>query len=199
MFFKNLKECKKKPLFFLIALFLIGGVGGTIALFTSNVDYSNVFKASKYNVIINEKFENKFGTKEVDLTNDSNADVLIRVSYNEFWLKQVDEEKINLNNLISGNTLVTKSWTEAFLNDFTYHDGWYYYNKKLKGKSSVKILTAISLNDSLLNTDHLKEEYNNADYELDFNLESVQCNESAIKKIWGYDISISGDEISWGF
>ena len=164
---EKLKKMKKKPLFFLLALLIVGGIGGTIALFTTTVDYSNVFSTSKYDVVIKEKFNDEFGTKEVNLTNDSSA--------------------------------VTKAWTEAFLNYFTYHDGWYYYNKKLKGNSAVQILTAISLNEELLSNDELKKEYSDADYELDFNLESVQASEAAIKKIWGYDISITGDEIAWNF
>lgn len=196
---EKLKKMKKKPLFFLIALLLVGGIGGTIALFTSTVDYSNVFSASKYDVVIKEKFNNEFGTKEVNLTNDSDADVIIRVNYNEFFTKQETDESLVLNNLVSGNSLVTKAWTDEFLNDFTYHDGWYYYNKKLKGNSNVQILTAISLNEELLSTDELKKEYSDADYELDFNLESVQASEAAIKKIWGLDISITGDDISWNF
>lgn len=196
---EKLKKMKKKPLFFLLALLIVGGIGGTIALFTTTVDYSNVFSTSKYDVVIKEKFNDEFGTKEVNLTNDSSADVIIRVNYNESFVKKTGDENLILNNLVSGSSLVTKAWTEAFLNDFTYHDGWYYYNKKLKGNSAVQILTAISLNEELLSNDELKKEYSDADYELDFNLESIQASEAAIKKIWGYDISITGDEIAWNF
>lgn len=196
---EKLKKMKKKPLFFLLALLIVGGIGGTIALFTTTVDYSNVFSTSKYDVVIKEKFNDEFGTKEVNLTNDSSADVIIRVNYNESFVKKAGDENLILNNLVSGSSLVTKAWTEAFLNYFTYHDGWYYYNKKLKGNSAVQILTAISLNEELLSNDELKKEYSDADYELDFNLESVQASEAAIKKIWGYDISITGDEIAWNF
>ena len=60
---EKLKKMKKKPLFFLLALLIVGGIGGTIALFTTTVDYSNVFSTSKYDVVIKEKFNDEFGTK----------------------------------------------------------------------------------------------------------------------------------------
>ena len=196
---RKLRKIKKKPLFFLLALLVIGTVGGTIAFFTSSVTYANIFQVSKYNVVIEEKFNNEFGTKEVNFVNQSKASSVIRINYNEFWSRVVGEDKIILNNLVAGTNLVTKSWTTAFLNDFTYRDGWYYYNKVLKENSSVQVLTAISLNEALLTTNDLKEEYHNADYELDFNLESVQASTQAIKSVWNRDATITGDDVSWDF
>ncbi len=196
---RKLRKIKKKPLFFLLALLVIGTVGGTIAFFTSSVTYANIFQVSKYNVVIEEKFNNEFGTKEVNFVNQSKASSVIRINYNEFWSRVVGEDKIILNNLVAGTNLVTKSWTTAFLNDFTYRDGWYYYNKVLKENSSVQVLTAISLNEALLTTNDLKEEYHNADYELDFNLESVQASTQAIKSVWNRNATITGDDVSWDF
>lgn len=195
----KLKSMKKKPLLFLLAILAVGGVGGTIAFFTSAVNYSNIFQVSKYNVVIDEKFNDEFGTKEVNFVNNSKAPVIIRISYNEFWTRVTKDDKIILNNLVGGTNLVTKAWTTEFLNNFTLHDGWYYYNKVLKENESVQVLTAISLNDSLLTTTDLKEEYHNADYELDFNLESVQATEKAVKSVWNTTATIAGDNITWTF
>lgn len=197
--FKKIKIKNKLPLFFLLALLVIGGIGGTIAFFTTTVTYANLFQVSKYNVVIEEKFNDEFGTKEVNFVNNSKASAVIRINYNEFWTRVAEEDKIILNNLVNGTNLVTKSWTTAFLNDFTYHDGWYYYNKVLKENESVQVLTAISLNNTLLTTTDLKEEYDNADYELDFNLESVQASSKAIKSVWNTTATITGDDITWNF
>lgn len=196
---KKIKLKNKKPLFFLLALLVISGIGGTIAFFTSTVTYANLFQVSKYNVVIEEKFNDEFGTKEVNFVNNSKTSAVIRINYNEFWTRIADNDQIILNNLVNGTNLVNKSWTTTFLNDFTYHNGWYYYNKVLKEKESVQVLTAISLNSTLLNTNDLKEEYNNADYELDFNLESVQASTQAIKSVWNSNATITGDDITWIF
>lgn len=197
---KNLfNKIKKKPLIFLLILLIIGIIGGTFALFTNSVIFSNKFDTSKYNVVIKEEFNNDFGVKKVNLVNEGSSDVIIRVNYNEYWSKVNDEGKVYLNTMIDGTNLVNKSWTDEFLNNFTYHDGWYYYNKLLKGNSSIQILTEIQLNEDLLNNSQEKEVYNTADYDLDFNLETIQATESAIKKIWNFDVVIDGDELVWNF
>lgn len=196
---KKFKIKNKKSLFFLLALLVVGGIGGTIAFFTSTVTYANLFQVSKYNVVVEEKFNNEFGTKEVNFVNNSKAPAVIRINYNEFWTRIANTDQIILNNLVNGTSLVTKSWTPTFLNDFTYHDGWYYYNKVLKEKENVQVLTAINLNSTLLNTADLKEEYHNADYELDFNLESVQASSKAIKSVWNTVATITGDDVIWNF
>lgn len=196
---KNIfSKLKKKPLIFLLALLFVGIIGGTVALFTNYVIYSNKFDTSKYNVVIKEEFNNEFGTKKVNLVNEGSNDVIIRINYNEYWSKIIEENKVYLNTMIDGTNLVDKSWTEEFLKNFTYHDGWYYYNKLLKGNSSIQILTEINLSEAIDESIY-DSEYANADYDLDFNLETVQATESAIKKIWGFDVSINGDDLLWEF
>lgn len=198
MIIKKLMK-KNKPLFFLIILLSLSIIGGSISFFVKNISYANKFDVAKYNVVIEEEFYDEFGTKKVNFTNKGTSDVIIRINYNEIWQRFIDDENISLNNMIDNTNLVNKTWTEEFLNNFTYKDGWYYYNKILKSNESVEVLTSISLNKELLNNSNLKEEYLNADYELDFNLESVQATSNAIKKIWGLNPTITGDNVVWNF
>lgn len=195
---KNLMK-KNKSLFFLAVIGLVGIIGSTLAFFLIRTNFENVFNVPKYGVAIEEEFYNEFGTKKVYFVNKQEANVAIRINYNEVWKKTIDDENISLNNKINNEEIVNKSWTGEFLKDFTYHDGWYYYNKVLKGGDSVQVLEKILLNEELLKKSNLKDEYINADYELDFNLESVQLSESAIKKIWGAEVTITGDDIEWPF
>ncbi len=190
---------KNKPLFFLIILLSLSIIGGTISFFARNISYANKFDIAKYNVVIEEEFYDDFGTKKVNFVNKGTSDVIIRINYNEIWQRFVDDENISLNNIVDNTNLVNKEWTNEFLNNFTYYDGWYYYNKILKSNKSVEVLTEISLNKEVLNNSEKKEEYLNADYELDFNLESIQASENAIKKIWGLEPIIVGDNITWNF
>lgn len=197
----NIKKIYKenKPLLFIIIFLFIGVIGGTIAFLYNQVTYSNKFKAATNDVFIDEEFYGDFGTKKVEFVNKGSSDVIIRINYNEVWQKKVDDEVITLNNMINNYNLVEKNWTAEFLNDFTYHDGWYYYNKLLKGNSRVQVLTSISLNNDLIKESIYKDEYLNADYELDFNLETVQADSKAVNSIWGFSPTIEEDNIIWNF
>lgn len=195
----TIKKIKKLPLILLLTLFIGGAISGTFAFFTSSEVYTGIFDASKYNVKITEEFNNEFGTKKVNFVNDGSVDVLIRINYNEYWTKVIGNDNVSLSNTIDGKSLVNKNWTEEFNNNFTYYNGWYYYNKLLKGNSSIQILTDISLNSDLINKSNYKNEYDNADYDLDFNLESIQASIDSADKIWGVSMDINGDDILWQF
>lgn len=78
------------------------------------------------------------------------------------------------------------------------HDGWYYYKKVLKNTDRVQVLNEIHLNEELLNSSGELDTYKNADYELDFNFESVQADKKAVKSLWNKEITIDNDgNITW--
>lgn len=188
-----------KPLIFLLSLIFGGVVSGTWAFFTDSRVYNNIFDTTKYNVKITEEFNNDFGTKKVNFVNDGSSDVLIRINYNEYWSKLVGEDIVVLNNEINGENLVNKEWTEEFNNNFTYYNGWYYYNKLLKGNSSIQVLTSISLNEELINNSVNKDEYLGTNYDLDFNLETIQASKETASELWGAKVNINGDDALWEF
>ena len=112
--------------------------------------------------------------------------------YTEIW-------KYNntiLNNKINGENVVDKGWTTSFQNDWTYHNGWYYYNKILGANISTKILDTIELKSSLVNG---QTEYLNGEYDLSFHYEAVQATTNAVSELWGHTITINGDNIQWNF
>ena len=188
---------KKKMIWVLPLLLFVSGVGTVLAYYLNSVTISNKFNTMTYDVEIKERFENKFGTKEVEFVNkekDTSVGVALRVRYNELWSNVNENGVVSvLSNKIGDINVVDKEWTNDFLNDFDYIDGWYYYKKILKPGESVKILNSISKN-SILSS---HTEYNEYDYELTFNFESIQATKKAISDTWNKQIIIEGDNITW--
>ena len=194
------KKIKKKPLFFLLLLLALGIVGTTFAYYYTEIAIPNQFRAMTYNVTIEEKFNNTWGTKKVSFVNneETNTPVVLRINYNELWRKEVNGVKLSLDNNVNGTNVVTKNWTTAFTNDFVDGgDGWYYYKKTLNAEESVQVLNSISLNESLISTSPYYNDYKTYTYELDFNFEAIQANSSAISEIWGKNATITGGDVTW--
>ncbi len=195
------KDIQKRKLFIgTISLLLIGVIGVTLAIMSSNGYFENILHSTDYGVNIEEEFYNNWGTKKVSFVNNNKASIILRVSYNELW-STVDEENTLtvLNNKVNNTDVVTKEWTNNWLNDFTDgHDGWYYYNKVLNSTEKVQVLNTITLNEELITNSGDLNTYKNANYELDFNFESTQASEKAVLDLWGKTITINNDgSITW--
>lgn len=205
-----MKLKSKKSLLFLALLVGIGSIGVTMAVFNSTGLLKNVFSSQDHSVVIEEEFNNEFGTKKVTFTNTTDDDVIIRINYNEYWKSDTGY----LSNYIGTQEVVTKNWVDTFATDWTYKDGWFYYNKVLKGNSSVQVLESIELNaDSFsadnttstapgVDVDQFRKElymnrYSNADYNLYFNFEATQVSSDAVLELWGIPCTIDGDNITW--
>lgn len=191
---------KNKPLFFVLLLLLIVGIGSTFAYFYTEVIIPNQFKTKTYNVTVEEEFYNNWGTKKVTIMNkeETNTPVVLRINFNESWRKEVDGIKLSLNNNVNGTNVVTKNWTIAFTNDFIKgDDGWYYYKKVLNAQESVQILESISLNEELISTSPYYEDYKSYNYELSFNYEAIQATSLAVSEIWDKKVNINGNDASW--
>ena len=161
---KNIvRRLKKDPVVIALILLVLAGTSVTFAYVINNISISNRFKMMTYDIQIDENFENKFGTKEVTFINkekDSNTKVALRVRYNEIWSSENANGVLNvLSNKINNINVVDKNWTDAFLNDFVYDDGWYYYKKVLNSGDNVTILNSINKN-SILQTHPEYEDYN---------------------------------------
>ena len=127
-------KIKKKPLIFILLLLLTVAVGSTFAYYYNEVIIPNKFKAMTYSVAIEEVFNGTWGTKEVSIVNKeaTNTPVVLRISYNELWINNADGSNVSLNNKLNKQDVVTKNWTNNFVNDFVKgDDGWYYYKKVL--------------------------------------------------------------------
>lgn len=197
------KRIKIKSLVFLGLLLSLCIISNSFAVFVSGESFVNKFKTMTYNVVLEEEFYNRFGTKKVVIANrdEDSAPVVLRVNYNEIWSKDCsDSVRCTLSNSINGVPAVTKEWSGTFNEDFVLgDDGWYYYRKLLKYNDEVLILNSITLNDSLIRDTLFYNDYKTYDYELTFNYESILASVDAVKDIWGLDVSIDGDNVVWDF
>ncbi len=190
----------KKYMKLAVYLAIVGVVlvlGGSLAYFYQDITVPNTFKTMTYNVELEEEFNNNWGVKKVYIRNkdETNASVVLRVNYNEIWSKEINGNLYTLSNTINGENVVTKNFTNAFLNDFVLgNDGWYYYKKILVANSSVQLLDSIALKDNLITN-----EYNSYNYELHFNYEAIQATSQAVNDIWGKNITINGGNVTWNF
>ncbi len=99
----------------------------------------------------------------------------------------------------NGTNVVNKVWTSTFTNDFVLgSDGWYYYKKILKPQTEIQVLDSVSLNTTLVNGSIYKDDYLDGKYYLDFNFEAIQATPEAVLEIWNKNITINGDDVSWG-
>lgn len=194
---------KKTPLkVMLILVLFVSAISVVSALFYTSSEFINKFFTATYKVDIEEEFYGTWGTKKVCFVNseDSTTPALIRISYNEFWsLQHDDETMLVLSNTVNGTNVVDKVWTNDFVDNFTAgDDGWYYYNKILGVNSKVCVLESISLNEELISTSADAAKYKTYDYELDFNFESTQATLDAVKTIWGHNVEINeSGEVKW--
>lgn len=185
---------KNKPIIFLITIMLLATVGGTFAVYYKQYIREINFNLADYSIVLEEYFpitewdEDKILEKQVRIINNGTANVFLRVSYNEIWYNGDDI----VNNMHNGIEIVDKKWTTEFINDFEYSDGWYYYKKLLSKGDSVTILNSVEKVVDVYN-----EETNH--YELDFNYEVLQSDNSASEKVWGEKATIEGSRVIWEF
>lgn len=184
------KENKIKNLIIILAIVLLCAVSFTISFFTNRGQFTKEYNPKEYNVTLEETFNNTWGEKKVYINNQGTADTYLRISYNEVWYKQIENTILYQNNL-EEDFVVTKNWTESFLNDFTLIDGWYYYNKVLEGNTKLQILESI---EKKKETDTNIEGY---EYELSFNFETIQATEKALQNLWDKKADINNGVIIW--
>lgn len=179
----------------IIGFILIAGF--SLSYFFNDIQVVNSFKTQTYNVEIEEEFPGTWGTKKVYIANKelTNAPVVLRVNYNEVWSKEEAGEINTLSNIVNGTSVVTKNFTNAFLNDFILGtDGWYYYKKVLNAGERVQLLDSISLNNTITSSN---PEYLAYDYQLIFNYEAIQATSPAVLDIWNKEVTITGGNASW--
>lgn len=194
----KMRKLKIKPLIFIVLL-LIVTISITYATFFSTTSIANRFESLVYDVSLQEEFYDDWGTKKVYIKNNESATpVILRVSYVEYWSKEIDNELFTLPNKENNEDIVIKNWTDTWKNDFVLgDDGWYYYKKILNADTTIQLLESIELNEDLLASSPSADSYNEYDYELTFRYESIQATEKAVKKLWDKDITINGDNVTW--
>ena len=179
----------KKKMKFILPLLVISIAlitTGTIAYLRQEITVPNKFKTMIYDVVIEEEFNNTWGTKKVIIKNNEETPVVIRVNY----IENLKDENLIISNLINGEDAVTKNWTQEFRNNFTTNpnDGWYYYKKVLNPHEQVQILESIS---------PAQEDVRMYNYTLSFNIEAIQATKNAVQTSWNKKIEITNNNVNW--
>lgn len=117
----KMKNIKINLLLLLSFILLTFTLGITIAFFSSRGYFENKFKASAYDVYLEEEFYNDWGTKKINIINNDTTPVVLRVSYNELWSEKILESGGGLasSNQASGSLLSfnDNSRNYTYLND----------------------------------------------------------------------------------
>lgn len=139
--------------------------------------------------------------KSVKFQNDSNVDVLLRVSYAQMWEFNDGIQSVVLSSKLEGKDLTTIIWEDTFIQDWKDGgDGWYYYKKILKsGEATPNIVSGVLFNrvmDSVYYYDH-------TNYKLRFKAEAVQASNqyevsrNASNVLFKKSFQVAGGEASW--
>jgi predicted ribosomally synthesized peptide with SipW-like signal peptide len=165
------------------------------AFFHDEESVNNEFNTADYKIEAKEFFpiteweKDTVLEKIVTISNVGEANVLLRISYNEIWYKENENGKKILNNLVNGTSIVEKKWTDEFLNDFKLINGWYYYTKVLSPNDEVTILESVK---------KLTDDYSDQEkYELDFHYEVLQAHKDSSIEVWNIESKITDDEVEW--
>lgn len=164
----------KKPIIALGALAVVGLIAGTIAYFTSEVTFDNVFKTAIYKTKSTETFESPAnwvpGTrtpKTVVTKNEGNVDVAVRATMSGVWYDEgyrddmtaeqkaqhvissgipADAIQIELSDPEDGTwTWIDNTTTAA--TGASAADGYYYYGTKLAPNATTNtFINAVTLN-----------------------------------------------------
>ena len=201
-----MKKYDIKPLL-AIAFILVGGIiGGTVAYFTTNASFENVFKTKPYATEIKETFESPDnwtpGTttaKTVIAKNTGDVDIAVRVSYTEAWVS-ANNTALPLKQGNNTAAIINFANTSDWIKDGNY----YYYNKKLsKNQSTSTFLDSVTFNKNITasttcttSDDGLVENcvstgngYDGATYTLTINVETIQYD--AYQEVWTDNVTIS--------
>ena len=208
----------KKSIIALLIVLCVGLVGLTIAYFSNTDTIDNLFSTKEYATTYTEEFVSPDNwlpgdttTKTIVATNTGQIDQAVRISLTEEWKSKNGD---TLSGLIDSNGILTdeeeNSDKAAIINfsdnnDWTYDNGYYYYNYKLSPTESTSSLMdsvtfnpKVTLGDTCTETNNngLKtitcsssgDDYDNATYTLTLTIETVQYNK--YNEAWNTNVAI---------
>ena len=154
----------KKPIIALGALAVVGLIAGTIAYFTSEVTFDNVFKTAIYKTKSTETFESPSNwtpgqtiDKTVVTKNEGNVDVAVRTSISEAWYdkdyqdsmtpEQKAEHLIDPTLIPENAVIINYSTPQTGDWDWIAHtDGkWYYGTKLAPNATTSSFINSVTL------------------------------------------------------
>ena len=199
---KNKRKVSKKKTLIVSIISLFTILGGTLAYFTTSSSISNVLKTALYQNEIIEKFvaptnwtPGDTTEKTIQVTNTGKINMAVRVSYEEKWVNANGKE-LPLKDS-EGNTAAIINFNEGWEKD---SDGYYYYgskaymNKVEPGETTTSFISGVTFNKNIKAT--LTETisadgqtitytssgngYDNAQYTLTVNIETIQYDHNEI-------------------
>ena len=156
---------QKTAIVALVALAIVGVIGGTIAYFTSQTTFRNEFHTKPYITEFTEEFEapsewlpGQEASKKVYVTNTGDIDLAVRISYTEEWIGGDGETQLPLVQ-IQGEAPNQKSVTAALIN-FPNEADWkketsdgvmyHYYKEGLaKGEKTSYFIDKVTFNSDI--------------------------------------------------
>ena len=180
---------------------LLGLVGVTFSYFQSTGEIVNEFQAGEYSTSAEETFVSPSNwlpgdttEKLLNITNEGNVDMAVRVSYTEKWEDENGDDLPLETNGIKASIInfdKTSGWT-------TFGDGYYYYTKVLGSNevttSPIKSVTfnpeivsdsSCSTTNGVTSCQTNYNGYENATYTLTFKVETIQA--TASKEEWNFE------------
>ena len=210
---------KNKLIIILLLILCIELVGITIAYFSNSTTLDNIFSTKEYGTTYTEEFVSPDNwlpgdttNKTIIATNTGQVDQAVRISLSEEWKSKNGD---TLSGLIDSNGLLTdeeeNSEKAAIINfsdnnDWTYDNGYYYYNYKLAPQESTSsLIDSVSFNSKvklgdtcienetatgkIITCNSSSNDYDNATYKLTITIETVQYNKYATA--WSTDVAIA--------
>ena len=201
-----------KSIIALLLVAIVGVVGLTLAYFSNQATIDNEFKSKEYGTTYTEVFESPDNwlpgdttNKTIVATNSGQVDEAVRISFTEEWTPANEGSTLNgwihadgtKSNHVTENELATDERV-AVINftdpsEWTYRNGYYYYNYKLApGETTSSLIESVTFNSktllddtcttstnegrTVITCDSSGNDYDDATYTLSFTIESIQYN-----------------------
>lgn len=180
---------KKVVLSVAIILLAVAAVGGaTMAWFTDSEEVTNTFTAGTLIIDASDEWSNYIGEdwtnanpgdcedKEFTVTNDGTKRMFVRFSFSGEWtdLPKAAED------FVPDNGLVTIEPADGDLDNWTFIDGYWYYNGLLESDETINFTFKVCLDGP--DTDN---NYQGATFTISFNFDAIQVTNEAVNEVWG--------------
>ena len=188
---KNVKN--KRTIIAIAGVFLLAGIALTYALSNDRSTMPNVFGVADYKIAYSEDFTGPANwqpceevAKTFTVTNQGNAPVTVRLSYEDYWRNKVDTEYLQpVKDGVQLVQIILQNEDDWILKS----DGYYYYKETLQPNATTSSLfKAVKLNcDANLDKDNIctktangtvcekpADEYEGASYHLKITAQTMQ-------------------------
>lgn len=152
-----------------------------------------IFKVDLIDIFIGNRFALPGDTinKDVSMKNNGTRDAVVRIQLTPSWTP--DKDPLDNDRLTDA---VTVMFGPDAATDWTYYDGWYYYNKILRPGEETSLLVD-ALYFSAVSDDTHDTDYSSAAYNLNVLGESLLAMPDAAADVWDMDYELIGGILTW--